>query len=295
MIFPFPDDIQAIKELLEQRAGFAPELIDACKEHIKHGQYADAVFKAFRVLEGRIQQRGEYHGESASRTINTVLNPRGPLTKKLGLTSEQAAHFRDLLKAGFGLFRNPEAHPQDAVIEYGGAECQAVLAFVNLMLDILDRQPDDPLQAAHKQIGRDIGRGATERLSRFLERVRALDLKMLRRKISFPFRAWSLRVTQKEAPPKKTRTTVFLIRPNAGNPWLAFPVLWQWSSVVGFDYESYVVRLKALGCVETGTEYGLRLDLRDHNASETFEQLYGIVRDIVREMEETLVPQAESK
>jgi len=290
----FPDDVQAINELLQQLAGLASELIEASREHIELGQYDVAVFKAFRILEGRIQHRSGIQGESASKTLNQALSSRGPLTRKLGFTPRQAANFRDLLQAAFAVFRNPEAHPQEALIEYGSAECRAVLAFVNLMLGVLNRQPDDPLQAALKQIRRDVEVDATERLGEFLERVRTLDLETVQRTQSFSFRAWSLRATQRDVPPKRIRTTVFYLAPEAGNPYLAFRV-WQWSPVVGFEAQAHVDRLKALDCVEIAkpSEPRFELYLRDHNSAEMFAQLYVVVRDIVEEMEQSLTARGE--
>jgi hypothetical protein len=289
----FPDDVQAINELLQQRAKLDPELIETCEDHIELEQYDVAIFKAFLVLEGRLQRRGGILGESASKTVSLAFASKGPLTEKLGLDAVQAANFANLLRSAFAVFRNPEAHPQEAIIEYDSAECQAVLAFVNLLLGILDRQPEDIVQAALKQIRRDIGSAATKRLERFLEQVLALDLQMRERKTGPYFRARSLRATQKGSPPKPTRTSVFYLWPGDGNSRLVFSAGVQWQDVEGFNYAFHTDRLKALGCVEGwgGTE--LELYLRDHNSTEVFERLYAIVRDIVAEMEQSLSDQGE--
>jgi hypothetical protein len=80
------------------------------------------------------------------------------------------------------------------------------------------------------------------------------------------------------------------MRPGTGDPSLDFPVRGQMADVVGLDYQSYVDPLVALGCHDVGMGHSLRLDLRDHNSSETFEQLENVVRDIVRGMQQTLAP-----
>lgn len=282
----FPDDIQAINELLRQRADLDPELLEACQEHIDLGQYDVAVFKAFRVLEGRVQHRSGIVGRNAGQTCDRALDTDGPLTRRLGLTFSQAVNLRDLLKACFALFRNPEAHPQDAIIEYGSAECQAVLAFVNLMLGILDRQPDDPLKAALRLIRRDIGPDATARLSTFMERVQTLELKMIPSTHSHSFRTWAWRRTTEGGDPKRELITLFYLGFRQDSPRITFPVLGHWIWLAEFDNAPYLDRLKALGCVEGRSD--LRLYMRDHNATSTFEQLYAIVRDFVQEMKETL-------
>lgn len=172
----FPEDVRAINELLEGRAGLDPELVDACWEHIEHGQYPDAVFKGFRVLEGRLQQRSGIEGETAGKMLNAALTTGGPLTGKLGLTGQQAANYRDLLKGAFAFFRNPEAHPQEAVIDYGSAECQAVLGFVNLVLGVAGPQArgsladyaeaDQPRDWARRRQQVDHLRGASHKVGR---------------------------------------------------------------------------------------------------------------------------------
>lgn len=292
MAFLFPDDVQAINDVLQQRTGFHPELVQACQEHIELGQYDVAVFKAFRVLEGRIQHRCGIQGQGVSDTLN-LAQRQHVLGGKLGLTDKQEANLSNLLKAAFAVFRNPEAHPGEAIVEYGSAECQAVLAFVNLMLNVLDREPPPPLLVALEQIRRDIGPDATTRLERFLDRILALDLKMPKSARDFSFRAWALRPGWEDTPLKRRRTTVFYLRVKPGNPSLEFPARSQWHTIVGFDGDVHVGRLRDLGAIEVATPSGGRLELalREHNSFETFERLYAIVRDVVAEMERSLTAQ----
>jgi uncharacterized protein (TIGR02391 family) len=285
----FPDDVQAINELLQQRAGLDSELVEACWQHIELGQYDVAVFKAFRVLEGRIQHRSGIEGEGAAKTLSQALATRGPLTKKMGLSSRQAAHLRDLLRAAFSVFRNPEAHPQEAIVEYGSAECQALLSFVNLMLKILDRQPEAPLEAALKQIRKDIGVAATRRLTSFLDRAESLDLRVVERKTSFSFRARALRRTSK-GELKRGYSTVFYLVPTSGDPKITIPG--GSSKVLGFDYEPYREQLRDLGFVE-GWGPELDLHLREHNSVEVLEQLYVMIRSVVEEINQALATRGE--
>jgi hypothetical protein len=295
----FPDDLQkieelahqqaeAIKHLLAQQTRFDPELTKACQEHTEHGQYADAVFKAFRVLEGRIQQRSGVHGESAVKTLHLALKPDGPLTTKLGLSRSQAASYRDLLIGAFAFFRNPEAHPSQGLVEYGSGECQIVLGLVNMMLKVLDRKPDQPLDAALRQIQGNIGPDATIRLHHFLNQVAHLNLKVEKRSASFSYRAYAWRPTKQETPPKRAPTTVFNLRFKAMMPTLSFHAHKAWDSIVGFSRESHIERLKALGGVDAPKYGTVYFDLRQHNQAATFEQLYAVVRDIVDDMEATL-------
>jgi hypothetical protein len=104
---------------------------------------------------------------------------------------------------------------------------------------------------------------------------------------SYAFYAWALRATSQDTPARRLLTTVFYLEPMQGNPRLSFPCLGHWLQIVGFKHELYTGRLKALGCVQGGRDY-VALDLKKHNDPETFEQLYTILQDIVRDMEQTL-------
>lgn len=281
----FPEDVQAITGLLQQQIEFDFELMEACWQHIELEQYDVAVFKAFRILEGRVQHLSGIEGEGAAKTLGAAFSTRGPLTRKMGISPRQAANLRDLLRSAFAVFRNPEARPQEAIVEYGSAECKALLSFVNLILGILDRQPEEPLDTALKQIRKDIGTGATERLAAFLARIETLDLKMVKRKTSFSFRAPSLR-RKSEGDLRRGDSTVLYLSPGAGNPRVIFSR--GLSEVVGLDFEPYERQLRDLGCVEGWAGTQLDLSLREHNSSMVFERLFTITRNIMKDMNRSL-------
>ena len=56
--------------------------------------------------------------------------------------------------------------------------------------------------------------------------------------------------------------------------------------MIGFDWESHVEHLKALGCNED-EDTCLWLDIQKYNDSETFEQLLAAIRQIIADMEDT--------
>jgi hypothetical protein len=155
-------------------------------------------------------------------------------------------------------------------------------------LDVPDHKSRISLDAALKQIRRDIGPDATERLANFLARVRTLNVHAPERSASLPYRAWAWRSTSRDAQPKRIRTTVFSLVPEANTPNLYFSTAWQWPQVFGFDRQTYIERLEALGCAPKPGERDLRLDLRTHSSAELFERLYDVIREVVEAMEETV-------
>ncbi len=295
----FPEDIQAINDLLGQRADLDRELLETCQEHIQNGQYADAVFKAFLVLETRIRQRSgirtktrgaaDLIGQALASTPEGTPGKVGPLTRKLDLDHGQAVNLANLLRAAFAVFRNPEGHGGvEPLVYYGSAECQAVLGFVNLMLGVLDRQADAPLDRALKQLRRTIGAGATQRLSDFLDRVLALNVSLVERKTMLSFRAPAWRATSEDTPPSARLTNLFSLHHEDEDPYLHFPLFYQWRPIVGFDAEAYAARLVAGDCERWPGGVDPWLDLSKHNSTATFNWLYGIVQDISAAMRTTV-------
>ncbi|MFC2029843.1 TIGR02391 family protein [Chloroflexota bacterium] len=285
-MIPFPDDLQAIDDLLRKRAGLDPDLAAVCQEHIDSEQYADAVFKAFRHLEARIKFLSGIEDKSAGNMIDLALRPGGPLVDKLGLSRSQAAAFGNLLRGAFGLFRNPEAHAIDPLFHYDSAECQTVLAFANLLLQVLDRRPEDPLESALKRIRGDIGSVATDRLADFLQRVLDLGLQADPGARLFAFKTWALRAPQEGRPLSRMRTTLFYLDPAEGKPCLNLPVDF-WVQVVGPAAAPIVDRISDLGPVVTKWRW-LRVSLRDRNDARTFGRLFDAISNMDQLMEGTL-------
>ena len=75
---------------------------------------------------------------------------------------------------------------------------------------------------------------------------------------------------------------------NEDNPKFAFSVNWSMPDELKYDPEPYASRLRALGCVPGFGGFELDLHRKDHHSAETFEELYLVVRDLVRVLERSL-------
>lgn len=135
-----PDDLKAMNRVLAERHRFDPELMRRCAPLLDQGYYQAAVQQAFTLLEVRLRERtGQAAiGQSAGDILKTGLgSARAPLAVRLGLDSTETASLRDLLSGFFRFFRNPAAH---TLLEYEADEAQAILAMLNLLLRLLDRE-----------------------------------------------------------------------------------------------------------------------------------------------------------
>jgi hypothetical protein len=155
-----------------------------------------------------------------------------------------------------------------------------------LLLPSLSNEFYGPLRTMVERTYHDVGAEAAERLVDFLARMGGTSSTKRYRKTTYVYRAVSWRPTGKDKPPKKTLTTVLMLVPKVGRPYFYFPVRWQWRDVIGFDWESHVEHLKALGCNED-EDTCLWLDIQKYNDSETFEQLLAAIRQIIADMEDT--------
>lgn len=143
-----------------------------------------------------------------------------------------------------------------------------------------------PLRTMVERTEHDVGPEAAKRLVEFLIRINETSLKKRSRKTTYVYRAAAWRLTSKDKPPKQTLTTVFMLAPDVGKPQLYFPVSWQWQDVVGFDWESHFEHLRALGGF-ADKDGSLWFNLQEHNDSESFEQIFAAIRQIVSDMEDT--------
>ncbi|HYN89711.1 MAG TPA: TIGR02391 family protein [Ardenticatenaceae bacterium] len=135
-----PDDVKAMNLVLAERHRFDQELMRRCGPLLDQGYYQAAVQQAFTILEVRLRERtGQAAiGQSSGDILKTGLgSARAPLAVRLGLDTTETAALRDLLSGFFRVFRNPAAH---TLLEYEADEAQAILAMVNLLLRLLDRE-----------------------------------------------------------------------------------------------------------------------------------------------------------
>lgn len=291
----FQEDVEAINELLRDRAKLDQRLIDLCQEHIEHKQYTEVVRKAFLALEERVQQRAQMPGKTIGEIVGPALmNDKGAMRQKLGLDADEARSLRELLMGSFGLFRNPVSHPGYTILDYGPVEAQEVLGFVNLLLKIMDRGPLPPLKAALRQLQTDLGGPAADRVAAFLDRLKVDTWQIEPGKTGLHLKRPAYAVTIGGDLPKLRQTTVFRLTADGGESRITIPGKGYWDRIPYFDEDGYRKRLEGIG-FQTGWGTELDLLLKNHNSAHTLDELYLVIRDITREMEASLPARADGR
>ncbi|WP_405908701.1 TIGR02391 family protein [Streptomyces sp. NBC_00828] len=121
-----------------------PEVAAAAAERFGHGQYADAVMRAFQAVEHRVQILSGLP-EVGARLMGLALGSATPMlvvTQATGpsLPSEREG-FRDLFKGAMTGLRNPRAHGPHYADD--SEEAQEMLAFASLLMRRLDHAEDE--------------------------------------------------------------------------------------------------------------------------------------------------------
>ncbi|NLS79999.1 MAG: hypothetical protein GXY76_22390, partial [Chloroflexi bacterium] len=229
-----------------------------------------------------------------SEVVSSALNPGGALTVKMGLEDDEARNLGNVLRWSFTLFRNPVSHPDYALIEYGAAEAQELLGFVNLMLKIMDRGPLPPIKAALRQLQRTLGTPAADRVDSFLKRVQSHKWQIDQLQSGLYFRTGALVTSRDKTMVEPKVRTAFILAAEGDNPRIFVPGADYWRGIPGLNVNGFRKRLMSIGFEEgTGTE--LDLPLKKHNSAQTFDDLYMAIVDIVRAMEASLYQEGDGR
>jgi CBS domain-containing protein len=149
------------------------------------------------------------------------------------------------------------------------------------------QQPSGPLQAMMGKVRKSIGSEATERLARFMDRVRSLGVSTITNPGSVSFRLRLRVAPELGGKVKPTMTTLLWLAPDADRAFLRLAT-GELGAALGDEARQYIARFQSLGAEEVLTSWALelRLCLNDHNEQPMFDQLFAIVRDVATEVRE---------
>lgn len=148
-------------------------------------------------------------------------------------------------------------------------------------------QPPGPLQAIMERVRQSIGSEVTERLARFMDRVRSLGVSTITNPGSVSFRLRLRVASEPGGKVKPTMTTLLSLVPDAGGAFLRLGT-GELGGALGDEAGRYIARFQSLGAEEVLTPWALeqRLYLRNHNDQLLFDQLLAIVRDMAMAVRE---------
>jgi|SRR5665213_1434118 len=114
-----------------------PLIADPVWSELVRGNYADAVFKAFRLVEEQVREAGKFSASDYGvELMRAAFHPEtGPLTKKSDVASERHA-LSALFAGAIGSYKNPHSH-RTVTIE-DPAEAQEIVLFASHLLRIVD-------------------------------------------------------------------------------------------------------------------------------------------------------------
>lgn len=118
--------------------GLHPEILHACRDIAETGKYDDAIFAAFRIVEGEIQTRIQSAG-IASNLLDEAFDGPSP---KIDISPDprDRAAIKQLFSGALGNIRNDRGHKKAPLTQCKtGRECILYLQFATLLLELLDK------------------------------------------------------------------------------------------------------------------------------------------------------------
>lgn len=291
------DEMKAIRDAIDERSGLDVELLNRCGEFLRIGKYDEAVRNAFILLEERLRTAAGKEKENMTGTqlANFAFGAaNGPLAKILGNNDNEKEGLREIYSGAFKLFRNPTAH---GVVGYDRIEGKSIIGFVNLLLRLLDKIGDMPppnsfppnLELALTDVEKVIGPGSTSRLRKFLGRCVKSGIKpTVASKQWIPFKRYALMKYDHWDKPKPHQLTLFYLFLGENEKFLWFPVNQYYINVIDLDIDGFKKDLKTVGFQLFGKHKDYSADLKTHNSSLFFDQLFDIVIELSRELETRL-------
>ena len=183
-----------------------------------------------------------------------------------------------LFVGAFGAFRNPAAH---SVTGYGLDEARGIVRLVNLLLLKLEqvRQPVEVWMPP--AVARALPAESRARLIGFVRKLQTIGIARGKGKEGIPYQATLPCKPPSWDEPRPWAVTIFYVSMGRGQPVLAFNSR-QLSRVIGLDLGSLEKSLLELGCTRRALkETPIRLSLLEHSDDDTFDRLYGILRDLI--------------
>jgi uncharacterized protein (TIGR02391 family) len=289
------EEIQALRQLLDAKSGMDEELLNRCADFLHIGKYDEAVRNAFILLEERLRASVNKENMTGTQLANFAFSPSaGPLAKVLGNNEAEREGLRELFSGAFKLFRNPTAH---GVVGYDLVEGKSIIGLVNLLLRILAKVGElsppinfpENLENALLDIEKAIGASATSRLRKFLGRCASFGMKIAEpSKQWIPFKRYALMKYDHWDKPKPHLLTIFYVFTQGKDKLLWFPINQYYKNVIDLDIDDIQKDLKLAGLQIFGKHQDYTADLKTQNSVIFFDQLFGIVAQISKELETRL-------
>lgn len=288
------EEMQEIREAIEQQAGLDEELLHRCGPLIHMGKFDEAVRSAFVLLEERLRNATNKEGMTGTNLANYSFDPNnGALIKFLPHNKSEREGLHFLFAGAFKLFRNPTAH---GAIGYDPTKGKAIISFINLLLLLLDEIGEMPpvehlsenTERVVKEVESRVSPAAANRLRLFLSKCRKLGLEPRLGTKWVPFRRFA-RIKYPDWPePRPHRLTLFYIYADDKNVGFYIPLNQYYVNVIGLDTDKINKQFRQIGFTPKGKLQELLADLTLHHSTTFFDALYQLVEEIAGQLEATL-------
>ena len=103
-----------------------------------NGEYETAIFKAFKLLEETVRSQARLPARALGVHLMTeAFSPKKDILKHpYAQTPGEDQAFHELMRGAIGWFKNPTSH---RTVKYNAEKAAQVLAFANLLLDMVDQ------------------------------------------------------------------------------------------------------------------------------------------------------------
>jgi uncharacterized protein (TIGR02391 family) len=264
---------------LSRLSGLEEQLSATCGGLIRSQRYDEAVSRAFVVLEERLRDMLNISGGAGVNLSEKAFAPdKGDLIDRLMRPRSEVDGIRNLFVGAFKAYRNRAAH---TMADYTLDEARAIIHLVNLLLLILEQVREAPAHSIRKDVAELLEPESRRRLRSFLGSLEDIGIRKGEGKSKTPYQA-----TLEYHPPSwevsaAHTVTMFYLTASKGEPKLTFRSI-SLAHVVGLDIDSLEQTLLQLGATRVRAKTTpIRLNLNRYNDQETFDRLFGILRDLM--------------
>jgi uncharacterized protein (TIGR02391 family) len=264
---------------LAHLSGLDQRLTERCSGLIRAQQYDQAVSSAFVVLEERLRDAlGVSGGAGVNLSEKAFAPDKGDLVDRLGRPRREVDGIRDLFVGAFTAYRNRAAH---FVAGYSLDEARAIIHLVNLLLLILKQLEEIPDHPIRQDVADLLDADARLRLCSFLEKLEEIGIRKASGEATTAYKATLKYHPPSWEAPREYPVTVLYVHASGGKPVLSFRTV-SLAQVVGLDVDSLQRELLQLGCIRVAAKTTpIRLHLDRYNDQKTFDQLLGVLRDMM--------------